>query len=179
MKALALVWRGLGVIALLGACASAPVTKAPPAETNLRGGLTPEDTEQLARDLKAQDAAGGIGLSGKARQEASQLSRSVIQRTIREHRADMAACYAHASSVDRQLQGKIRVAFAIGASGQVSRAECQDSTLPAEMDTCVVSVVKTFVFPPPRGGGEVKVTYPFIFKTSGIDDGTTEATEAP
>ena len=37
----------------------------------------------------------------------------------------------------------------------------------AELETCVAGRVRTWVFPKPKGGGVVVVTYPFIFQQAG------------
>jgi hypothetical protein len=37
----------------------------------------------------------------------------------------------------------------------------------AELEACVAGRVHTWIFPKPKGGGMVVVTYPFIFKQSG------------
>jgi hypothetical protein len=36
-----------------------------------------------------------------------------------------------------------------------------------ELETCVAGRVRTWMFPKPKGGGVVQVTYPFIFKAAG------------
>jgi hypothetical protein len=37
----------------------------------------------------------------------------------------------------------------------------------AEVERCITSKIRTWVFPTPKGGGVVIVKYPFIFKTTG------------
>jgi outer membrane biosynthesis protein TonB len=57
------------------------------------------------------------------------------------------------------------VRFTIAASGEVSEATVTEQTVKDErLAACVVGVVKTSKFPKPRGGGQVVVTWPFLFK---------------
>ena len=37
----------------------------------------------------------------------------------------------------------------------------------ANVENCLASRIKTWVFPKPKGGGIVIVNYPFVFKQSG------------
>ena len=36
-----------------------------------------------------------------------------------------------------------------------------------ELEKCIAGRVRTWVFPKPKGGGVVVVTYPFMFKQAG------------
>ena len=56
----------------------------------------------------------------------------------------------------------------ITASGTVASSQVSQSTLGnTELETCIASRVQTWIFPKPKGGGVVIVTYPFILKQSG------------
>jgi outer membrane biosynthesis protein TonB len=60
------------------------------------------------------------------------------------------------------------VKFVISASGSVASSSVASAdTNNAELETCVAGRVRTWLFPKPKGGGVVIVTYPFIFKKSG------------
>lgn len=56
----------------------------------------------------------------------------------------------------------------VGEAGGVRDARVTTNTSgdPA-LQRCLVSRVRTWQFPKPRGGGEVVVTYPFLFKPAG------------
>jgi hypothetical protein len=56
----------------------------------------------------------------------------------------------------------------ITAGGTVSSSQVSQTTINnAELETCVAGRVHTWIFPKPKGGGVVIVTYPFILKQSG------------
>ena len=66
------------------------------------------------------------------------------------------------------LQGKVGVKFVIGAQGMVQTAQVAESSLNNKnVESCILTRVKSWSFPKPKGGGIVIVTYPFIFKQSG------------
>ena len=37
----------------------------------------------------------------------------------------------------------------------------------SELDACIAGRIRTWLFPKPKGGGQVVVTYPFIFHQAG------------
>ena len=54
--------------------------------------------------------------------------------------------------------------FVIAQGGRVASASvAQSSTDSSQLDNCVISAIKRWHFPSPRGGGDVSVTYPFVF----------------
>ena len=56
----------------------------------------------------------------------------------------------------------------IDPAGAVTEAHTQESTLhDRTVESCVAAKIKTWRFPIPKGGGEVFVTYPFIFTPGG------------
>lgn len=60
------------------------------------------------------------------------------------------------------------IAFQIGPDGRVNRSEVAENTLEWEPTvTCILHVVDRMEFPPPAGGGNVNVTFPWIFKAAG------------
>jgi hypothetical protein len=96
------------------------------------------------------------------------LDREVIRRVIVSHRAQIRYCYEKELSVKPGLAGKVLVQFVIAADGSVTMARPSEQTLDdPEVGKCIVSKVKTWTFPQPKGGGVVEVTYPFLFKPAG------------
>ncbi len=49
------------------------------------------------------------------------------------------------------------------ASSEVAQATTDNT----ELERCVAGRVRGWVFPRPKGGGSVVVTYPFLFKPAG------------
>lgn len=95
------------------------------------------------------------------------LSRDDIQRVIRNHRKEILYCYERKLQVERGIEGKVRMFFLIGPGGEVLGVSTQETTLgDGEVEACMRQRIKGWTFPPVRGGGTVKVTYPFIFRSS-------------
>ena len=75
----------------------------------------------------------------------------------------MKYCYEQELPRQPDLVGKIDVQFTIAASGQVSAAAVQRSTIGnARVESCTVAAVRRWQFPPPFNGGTVIITYPFV-----------------
>lgn len=97
------------------------------------------------------------------------LSKEVIMEGIYRVRSQVKACYDMALERERSA-GKVAVSFVIGPTGNVLSSEvAENSTGDDEFGACVAERIRRLTFPPPRGGGNVKVTYPWIFKTAGED----------
>ncbi len=96
------------------------------------------------------------------------LDKEIIRRVIKEHLAQIRYCYEKELTRSPGLFGKVATQFTISADGNVQSAEVQQSTMNnAEVERCITSKIRTWVFPKPKGGGVVVVKYPFIFKTTG------------
>jgi TonB family protein len=60
------------------------------------------------------------------------------------------------------------IKFTIGAGGKVTEASITESqTNDPQVDECVLTAARAWVFPPPEGGGVVKVSYPFHVDVAG------------
>ncbi len=95
------------------------------------------------------------------------LDMETIRRVIRRHANEYRYCYEKQLNVKRDLQGKIKVKFTIAGNGSVIAATISESSMKdRDVESCLVSKVKRWVFPAPKGGGIVIVNYPFIFKAS-------------
>lgn len=95
------------------------------------------------------------------------LDRETIRRVIRRHRNEYRFCYEKELNRKRDLNGKIKVKFTIAGNGSVIASQVVESTMKnASVENCLAAKIKRWVFPAPKGGGIVVVTYPFIFKPS-------------
>lgn len=125
--------------------------------------------------LGAATSAGKVGRGGQSDLGIDEpatvsggLDREVIRRVIVSHRPQIRYCYEKQLSNTPDLAGKVLVEFVITGEGSVSSAHVSEQTLSdAEVGKCIVSKVKTWTFPKPKGNGVVVVTYPFLFKPSG------------
>ena len=96
------------------------------------------------------------------------LDKELIRQVIHRNRNQIRYCYESQLTRFPKLSGKVAVKFVISASGTVASSQVAQSTVSnAELETCIAGRVQTWIFPKPKGGGVVIVTYPFILKQSG------------
>jgi hypothetical protein len=96
------------------------------------------------------------------------LDKELIRRVIHANRNQIRYCYESQLQQHPKLSGRVSVKFVITPSGSVATSDVvQDTTSNRELETCVAGRVHTWIFPKPKGGGVVMVTYPFIFKQAG------------
>jgi hypothetical protein len=63
------------------------------------------------------------------------------------------------------------VAFTIDGTGDVSDATVNETTMNNQnVENCMAVHIRRWKFPEPKGGGQVFVTYPWVFKASGSDE---------
>jgi TonB family protein len=94
------------------------------------------------------------------------LTKDEVGEVIHRHLSEVRYCYESAMIRSPDLEGKLMVNFTIGGSGMVKSTEVKSSTLPdPRLDDCILRRLATWKFPNPRGGIDVAVTYPFIFKS--------------
>lgn len=112
----------------------------------------------------------GFGGSGEAvprvRQAQAEvqgaLDKDIIRRIVRAHINQVRYCYNEGLQKDPKLAGRLSVEFVIGPSGSVTSAKVESSELKdAKVADCVAKAIRTWKFPAPNGGGQVKVSYPF------------------
>ncbi len=93
------------------------------------------------------------------------LDKSVIDRVIKQHSAQIRYCYQKELNKDPELSGKVVIKFTIAADGTVSSAETNSTTMNnATVEDCICNRFLRFAFPEPEGGGIVIVRYPFTFR---------------
>lgn len=96
------------------------------------------------------------------------LDKELIRQVIKRNIGQIRYCYESELTRSPKLGGKVSIKFVISASGAVAQSSVADSSMGnATVETCVAGRVRTWVFPKPKGGGVVIVTYPFVFKQSG------------
>ncbi|OQW48429.1 MAG: hypothetical protein A4S09_04425 [Proteobacteria bacterium SG_bin7] len=95
------------------------------------------------------------------------LDREVISQFISTQIGHIRYCYERQLSAKPDLYGKIKVQFTIGATGSVVQSKIGSSTLQdAVVEGCILKRVASWVFPTPKGGTTVLVSYPFLFKST-------------
>ena len=116
-----------------------------------------------AGNLKRQ--GGRANVKGHGASVQGSLDRSIIQQIINKHLNQIRHCYQKELNKNPNLYGKIVVKFTIGGAGQVLQATVPTTTMRnVEVEDCIARVIKHILFPKPKGGGIVVVSYPFVFK---------------
>ena len=111
---------------------------------------------------------GEIGLGPGKPEVTGSIDPELIRKVVHDHRAQIRTCYETQLTSKPSLAGKLISAWTIDQSGTVTEAHTQESTLHDHaVENCVAQKIKTWRFPIPKGGGEVFVTYPFIFTPGG------------
>jgi outer membrane biosynthesis protein TonB len=93
------------------------------------------------------------------------LTKDQIWSVIEKHFAEIQNCYEVALQGDKGLSGKVMMFWVIGGDGHVKTVRVKKTTLRnVYTETCMKNRIKHWVFPKPRGGGIVRVVFPFSFK---------------
>ncbi|HYV49525.1 MAG TPA: AgmX/PglI C-terminal domain-containing protein [Myxococcaceae bacterium] len=96
------------------------------------------------------------------------IDREAVAKTINAHLQEVRGCYERALLKDPGLAGKVVLEWTIGTTGSVTAAKTKSSTLKnASVEGCILSALKTWQFPQPRGG-VVIISYPFLFNSVGF-----------
>lgn len=96
------------------------------------------------------------------------LTKDEVGEVIHRHLSEVRYCYESAMIRTPNIEGKLMTGFVISSTGIVKSSEIKSSTLPdPRLDDCILRRLVTWQFPKPRGGVDVAVSYPFIFKTLG------------
>ncbi len=96
------------------------------------------------------------------------LDRDQIAAVVNRNMGQVRFCYEQGLQGDPSLNGRVAIDFTISGTGQVSAAQVANTTLNSKMiEECIVMRLKTWKFPLPQGGVNVKVVYPFNLKRAG------------
>lgn len=93
------------------------------------------------------------------------LDREQIADVIQRNLGQIRLCYEQGLQERPKLSGRVAVKFVIGGRGFVSVANVSNTSLREDhVEGCIVARLKTWKFPEPRGGVNVRVTYPFVLR---------------
>lgn len=131
-------------------------------------------------DGRGTGGHGGIDLGGKGKATTrivpgkttvvGGLDKDVIAKIIRQHQNEIKYCYESELNKNPSLAGKVAVAFTIDPTGAVSDANVTETTLNSSTaENCMLSRIRRWKFPEPKGGGVVAVTYPWLFSPAGSE----------
>jgi len=104
-----------------------------------------------------------VSLLGTAAQ-ADDLAQA-IRSSVRSHQPAIAACYKAALAEQPTLEGKLVVRFVLGAGGETTDVQLENSTLGSvALEACVASLVEDWTFEDAGAPDGTVVSYPFVFK---------------
>jgi len=93
------------------------------------------------------------------------LDRDQINEVIQRHLGEVRYCYEQGLQGQPELSGRVAVRFLINGRGIVNQAGISRTSLRSDsVESCILQRLKSWKFPEPRGGVNVKVTYPFLLK---------------
>ncbi len=96
------------------------------------------------------------------------LDKDLIGDVIRRNAGQIRFCYEQGLQGDPALNGRIAVDFTIGGNGQVKIAGIENTTLNSKLvEECILLRLRSWKFPLPAGGTDVKVSYPFVLRRTG------------
>jgi hypothetical protein len=95
-------------------------------------------------------------------QSQGDLDKAIIRRYVKRNFGKIQYCYEKQLVVNPKLAGTVNTEFFITPNGEVatSKAEGVDPSV----SQCIAGVIKSIVFPKPKGGGGVQVRYPFTLQ---------------
>jgi hypothetical protein len=109
---------------------------------------------------------GGTTSSPSGPEVSGGLSSQEILAVIRSHRPQLQKCRVSAAKKDPRVKGDLKVSWDINLDGRVQSIKITKNTLKNKfLVRCVISKIKKWIFPKPRGGGLVSVKYPFQFSS--------------
>lgn len=96
------------------------------------------------------------------------LDRDMIAAVINRNAGQIRFCYEQGLQGAPSLSGRVAVGFTIGGNGLVKVAGIDSSSMNSKIvEDCILMRLKTWKFPLPQGGVDVKVSYPFILRRAG------------
>lgn len=111
--------------------------------------------------------AAPIGLSQEATMDTG-LDRDAIIAVINRNMGQVRFCYEQGLQADPNLNGRVAIDFVIGGNGAVKTASVANSSLNSKtIEDCISMRLKSWKFPLPAGGVDVKVVFPFVLRRTG------------
>lgn len=154
--------------------------------SNVSGGFAKGTGTSLAASASSRGGSGrgkgsgagssGVGsaglnlnLNGTGSDITGGLTREQINKVVRRNKRDITRCYETREQFNPGMEGQVSVNFTINASGQVIASAVKNSSINDKpLNNCLSRKIATWRFDKPTNGVNVKVTYPFNFKSTNI-----------
>lgn len=96
------------------------------------------------------------------------LSKYAINATIAKYLNQVRRCYEDELKMHPALEGLVTVDFEVGPAGKLNFARTAKTTLDnKKVEGCITTKMMGWDFPKPKGGVNVKVSYPFMLRPVG------------
>jgi hypothetical protein len=107
-----------------------------------------------------------MSLGGDEAEAIGGLDKSLIAAVVQANIGQIKHCYERQLIVDPNIFGKVVAQWTINKDGAVSVSSVKNTTMNNKaVENCITGKIKTWGFPKPKGGGQVLVSYPFLFKS--------------
>lgn len=107
-----------------------------------------------------------MNLGGDEAEAIGGLDKSLIAAVVQANIGQIKHCYERQLIVDPNIFGKVVAQWTINKDGLVSTTSVKKTTMNnASVENCILGKIKNWEFPKPKGGGQVIVSYPFLFKS--------------
>ncbi|MBQ8037665.1 MAG: TonB family protein [Proteobacteria bacterium] len=101
------------------------------------------------------------------------IDKRIIQKVTRQHSGELRTCYSEELETKPTLTGSLTLQWTINTSGSVSTVEIKERDMSYKnirnFENCLVTTIRHWRFPAPKGGHPVKVTYPIEFEPPSVD----------
>ena len=120
--------------------------------------------------LGAGQGASGKGfnmsLGGEEAEAIGGLDKSLIAAVVQANIGQIKHCYERQLILDPNIFGKVVAQWTIDKDGNVNSSSLKKTTMNSQpVENCILAKIKSWQFPKPKGGGQVLVSYPFLFKS--------------
>jgi len=96
------------------------------------------------------------------------LDFDLVADVIQKNLGQIRFCYEQGLQSDPALAGRVEIAWTINGNGQVIGASVANTTLNSRIvEDCILLRLRSWKFPLPQGGVDVKVSYPFNLRRQG------------
>lgn len=107
-----------------------------------------------------------MSIGGDEAEAIGGLDKALIAAVVQSNLGQIKHCYERQLIVDPNIFGKVVANWVINKDGGVSTSSVKKSTMNNKaVENCIIGKIKTWSFPKPKGGGQVIVSYPFLFKS--------------
>ncbi len=96
------------------------------------------------------------------------LDRDVIAAIVQKNAGQIRFCYEQGLQMEPSLAGRVVASWTINGQGTVSETSIKNTTMHSKtVEDCIQLRLRSWKFPLPKGGVNVKVSFPFVLNRTG------------